>query len=79
MLQLDSDDLLDNPGEAPSAFYEGPGVSGPGAGGGCGLQSVPEAPLVAAGGGGVGIGSRLSRKALCQEGSRGQSLRAARG
>lgn len=31
MLQLDSDDLLDNPGEAQSAFYEGPGVSGPGA------------------------------------------------
>lgn len=29
LLQLDSDDLLDNPGEAQSAFYEGPGVSGP--------------------------------------------------
>lgn len=27
LLQLDSDDLLDNPGEAQSAFYEGPGVS----------------------------------------------------
>uniref|UniRef100_A0A8D0MBZ2 GLTSCR protein conserved domain-containing protein n=1 Tax=Sus scrofa TaxID=9823 RepID=A0A8D0MBZ2_PIG len=24
--KLDSDDLLDNPGEAPSAFYEGPGL-----------------------------------------------------
>lgn len=27
MLQLDSDDLLDAPGESQSAFYEGPGVS----------------------------------------------------
>lgn len=27
-LQLDSDDLLDAPVEAQSAFYEGPGVSG---------------------------------------------------
>lgn len=32
LLQLDSDDLLDNPGEAQSAFYEGPGVSGLGSG-----------------------------------------------
>lgn len=34
LLQLDGDDLLDNPGEAQSAFYEGPGVSGPGVLGG---------------------------------------------
>lgn len=27
-MQLDSDDLLDAPVEAQSAFYEGPGVSG---------------------------------------------------
>ena len=39
MLQLDSDDLLDNPAEAQSAFYEGPGVSGPGAWGG--VMPVP--------------------------------------
>lgn len=42
LLQLDGDDLLDNPGEAQSAFYEGPGVSGSGAGGG--LQAPSHLP-----------------------------------
>lgn len=42
LLQLDGDDLLDNPGEAQSAFYEGPGVSGSRAGGG--LQAPRHLP-----------------------------------
>lgn len=42
LLQLDGDDLLDNPGEAQSAFYEGPGVSGSQIG--AGLQAPSHLP-----------------------------------
>lgn len=68
LLQLDSDDLLDNPGEAQSAFYEGPGVSGPGARG-LWWQPVGEGRR----------GSHSSPEALCREGVRGQSLRSSVG
>ena len=46
LLQLDSDDLLDNPGEAQSAFYEGPGVSGCGGSG----RAVGRTPMEQPGG-----------------------------
>lgn len=49
LLQLDSDDLLDNPGEAQSAFYEGPGVSGHRGSG----RVVGRTPVVAASGRGL--------------------------
>lgn len=49
LLQLDSDDLLDNPGEAQSAFYEGPGVSGRRGSG----RVVGRMPMVAASGRGL--------------------------
>ena len=65
LLQLDSDDLLDNPGEAQNAFYEGPGVSGCGGSGRVVGRTPVEQPL--------GEGWRVSHsfpEALCSGGGR---------